>query len=36
MQVVGELDGATIGQSRLAVPGRGEGLLEALDAGGAF
>jgi uncharacterized membrane protein YjgN (DUF898 family) len=36
MQVIGELDGATIGQSRLAVPGRGEGLLEALDAGGAF
>ena len=36
IELVGALDGAAISQSQLAVPGRGEGLLEALDAGGAF
>lgn len=32
----GAIDGAAIGQSRQAIPSRGEGLLEAFDAGGAF
>lgn len=32
----GTVDGTAIGQSRQAMPGRGEGLLEAFDAGGAF
>jgi uncharacterized membrane protein YjgN (DUF898 family) len=36
LELAGAVDGATIGQSQQAMPGRGEGLLEALDAGGAF
>ena len=36
LEIAGAVDGTAIGQSELAIPGRGEGLLEALDAGGAF
>jgi uncharacterized membrane protein YjgN (DUF898 family) len=36
LELVGTVDGATVGQSQQAMPGRGEGLLEALDVGGAF
>ncbi len=36
LQIVGSVDGAGIGQSQQYMPGRGEGLLDALDAGGAF
>lgn len=36
LEIAGEVDGVRIGQSQQAVPGRGEGLLEAFDAGGAF
>lgn len=36
LALVGAVDGAAIGQSRQAMPSRGEGLLEALDAGGAL
>lgn len=33
IELVGTVDGETIGQSPFAAPGRGEGLVEALDAG---
>jgi uncharacterized membrane protein YjgN (DUF898 family) len=36
LEIAGEVDGVRIGQSQLAMPGRGEGLLEAFNAGGAF
>jgi uncharacterized membrane protein YjgN (DUF898 family) len=36
LEIAGVVDGARVGQSQQAMPGRGEGLLEAFDAGGAF
>jgi uncharacterized membrane protein YjgN (DUF898 family) len=36
LELQGTVEGAAVRQNPQAVPGRGEGLLEALDAGGAF